>query len=270
MNHSSLTIIMLLTVKIAAAQTASILIGAQTAAMGNTSCAQGNTWSLFNNPAGLAAQPSSFSFAAERRPALTGADRTAVAWLLSGKAGTLSGGAFKFGDNVYNEQLLGLGYGHKLGLASLGARLDYIQYRAEGFEPAGAVGVSIGTLAEIGKHIALGAYVTNINQPKFPDGRTLPIRMAAGFAWRPTDLSVICGEIEKDLQHDVTIKGGIELAPVRKVKLRTGFNLFPYAVYGGVGLTTWKITIDYAISHSHDLSFGHQVSVVLAANKKRK
>jgi hypothetical protein len=165
---------------------------------------------------------------------------------------------------LYSEQVHGVAYANKLGLASLGSRVDRIQYRAEGTEPVVAWGVTVGTRAQITDQVAVGGYASNINRPKFPDGRPLPMRVAAGFAWLPSEKVLICGEIEKIGDHEPIIKSGVELAPLRKVKFRTGFNVFPYAFYGGFGLRSWKLSFDYAVSYNQALAYSHQLTIELS------
>jgi hypothetical protein len=260
--------LMMISAKIVSGQSASTGVGAATMGLGNTTSAMHDAFALFHNPAGLGLlHNSSIAVTSDRRPALPGTNRIASAITMHGKFGTISTGAFRFGDNIYSEQLLCLGYGHKLGLASLGMRVDYIQYRAEGLDPFVSLGITLGTMAQITPQLTVGAYATNVNRPKFPDGVPLPVRMAAGFAWRPGEKTVFTGELFKELQYAPTLKGGMEITPLKKIKFRTGFNLFPHTMYAGLSLQSWKITIDYALSYNYELRYGHQMSIIFSNAK---
>jgi hypothetical protein len=80
--------------------------------------------------------------------------------------GVTSVGAFRFGDDLYNEQMVSLGFGNKFGIASLGVKANYIQYQADGFGTYGAVSIDFGGLAELTDQLSIGAYITNLNQAK--------------------------------------------------------------------------------------------------------
>lgn len=250
-------------------QNTSVLIGGRATGMANASASLKDSWALYNNPAGSARLKTvSANFVCESRPSLIGANRAAACIILPSKAGTFSAGVFKFGDKLYSEQLLSIGYGHSLGLASMGVRVDYIQYRAEGFDPVVAVGVTAGTVADITDKLSLGGYVSNINRPLMPDGTPLPVRMATGFAFHPTEKVVVCGELEKDADFTPTIKGGLELKPFNKVQFRTGFNLYPNAAYAGIGLRSWRINFDYSVAYSPALGSAHLAGLGFTGRKE--
>lgn len=251
--------------KIGSGQTVSTLMGARAMALGNGSVALADVWAGHNNPAGLGWLKGSWvGIACDRYPSLVGADRAAATLGIAGRLGGLSANVFRFGDNLYSEQIMGVGYANKLGLASIGSRVERIQYRAEGTEPVVAWGLTIGTRAQITDRVSVGGYASNINRPHFPDGRPLPVRVAAGFGWLPTGKVLICGELEKIGDREPVIKTGVELSPIKKVKFRTGLNLFPYAFYGGIGLRSWKVNIDYAVSFSYALAYSHQLTIELS------
>lgn len=253
------------------AQNTSVLIGGRSTGMAKASASLKDSWALYNNPAGSARlTAASASFVSETRPTLIGANHAAACMVLPSRAGTFSAGVFKFGDKLYSEHLFSIGYSHTLGLAAMGARVDYIQYRAEGFDPVVALGVTAGTVADITDKLSLGGYVSNINRPLMPDGTPLPIRMATGFAFHPTEKVIVCGELEKDADFTPTIKGGIEVAPINKVYFRSGFNLYPNAAYAGIGLKSWRISFDYSITYSPTLGVAHLAGVTFSGKESTK
>jgi len=270
-RYLGLGVFMSFLAEVAAGQSASVAIGGRTTAMGNASASLKDNWAIYNNPAGAAKlKHISLNTSSDIYPALTGANRVAAVAVLPSKAGTFSAGAFRFGDKLYSEYFLSAGYCHSLGLASMGVRLDLIQYRTEGFDPAMALGVSIGTVADITDHLSLGGYVSNINRPRLPDGTPLPVRMATGFEFRPTEKVAVCGEIEKDVAYAPTFKAGMELSPLKKVKLRSGFNLYPNAAFAGIGLTSWNAGIDYSLCWRPSLGYAHQASLSFQHRTKNR
>ena len=134
MRISTLSLLLLLLGEKTTAQNASTTMGARSASMGNSSAMLSDEWSLFNNIGGLAKVTETITaFSFEAKPALPGSSRMAATYSAPLKFGSLGVGVFKFGDNVYSEQILTTGYSNQFGIASLGMKLNYIQYRAEGF-----------------------------------------------------------------------------------------------------------------------------------------
>src|SRR5436189_2500366 len=112
------------------AQSASTLIGARVAGMAFASAAVPNEFGAFNNPGTLASLDAlSAGFAYEVNGILPGANRIGAVFNIPASFGVTSLGVFRFGDKVYNEQILSTSFSNKFGIASLGARANYLQCR---------------------------------------------------------------------------------------------------------------------------------------------
>jgi hypothetical protein len=248
-------------------------MGGRSAGLAYASATLHDEWSLLNNVGGLSkiTQPSA-SFAYDVRAGLTGANRTAAVIGVPVKTGSAALGLFRFGDDLYNEQVISLGYSNQIGLASLGLKANYVQYHAEGFGTRRAVSLNFGGLAQLTQQITVGAYIVNLNQPKLStlDNERLPTKLVAGLAVQPIATLLLVTEIEKDLDYDPTVKGGIEYAVYKKVNFRTGFNLHPNAVFFGLGFLIRKLKIDYALQYNNTLSAAHQASAVYRLERNRK
>ena len=252
-------------------QSVTTTIGARSAAIGNTSSILSDEWSLLNNIGGLAKiKETSAAFTFDTHPALPGSSRMAATFSTPLKIGAFGIGVFKFGDKLYSEQILTTGYSNQFGIASLGIKLNYIQYRAEGFGTKNAVSISVGGIAEITPQLTIGAYIQNLNQPKLTNGEKVPTRLAVGVSFKPTEQVLLVTEIEKDLLYDPIIKAGIEYSLLKKVYARTGFNLNPEAAFFGLGFKSWRIKFDYALQFTNSLNFSHQASACYRIDKLRK
>jgi len=251
------------------AQSVSTLMGARAQGMAYASSALSDSWGVFNNIAGIATltQPS-VSFTYDLRNALPGADRkaAAIAWPI--KTGVIGGGLFTFGDALYNESIISAGFSNQLGLASLGMKVNYIQYRAEGFGTKGVFTLNFGGIAELTPNLSVGAHITNINQPKISsDDDRLPTILTAGLSFKPTDNVFIATEIEKNIDYKATWRTGLEYLFHNKFSARTGYAIQNNTAYFGMGFKTSRFTIDYAIQYSPQLQFGHQASATYSFNK---
>lgn len=246
-------------------------MGARTSALGNTSSIISDEWSLLNNVGGLSkVKEISTAFAVEMKPALPESSRMAAIFSTPLKKGAMGVGIFKFGDNMYSEQILTAGYSNQLGIASLGIKFNYIQYKAEGFGTKSALSISAGGIAEITPQLSIGAHIQNINQPNLANGEKLPTRIAAGLSFKPTEQVLLVTEVEKDLTYDPIVKAGIEYCIHKKVFARTGFNLHPEAAFFGIGFKGWRLKFDYAIQYTNSLNFAHQASACYRIEKIRK
>jgi hypothetical protein len=256
------------------AQSVSTLIGARQAGMGYASSALADEWSLFNNIGGIGKiKQHSVGFAYEVTPNLIGSNRMAAAWNTTTRWFNASVGAFRFGDNIYSEQVLSTGIGNQFGITSLGAKVNYIQYRAEGFGTQSTVSVDFGGITELTKQLSIGAYITNLTQASLQtrDGDRLPTKLTLGLGITPSEKIFITTEIEKDLDYKPTWRTGLEYAIYKSVFARTGFQFNPSNLFFGLGYKKKNLKVDYAVRFNSLLGTTHQASAVyLISNKEKK
>jgi len=254
-----------------AAQSSSTLMGARAEGLGYTSACLTDEWSLFNNIGGLSAvKNATAAFTYQARPGITAFNSMAAVMAVPLSYGVAGAGIFRFGDNLYNEQILTAGYSSTFGLASLGIKANYIQYNAEGYGRKGIASLSAGGIAKLTPVFSIGAHIININQPKLTDdGERLPTTLIAGIAFTPSEKLLITTEIQKDLEYSAAVKAGLEYQPYKKITFRTGVNVNPGAGYIGIGFKPGKFILDYAFMHATDLGASHQATVSYRLNGKR-
>jgi hypothetical protein len=255
------------------AQSATTLIGARAAGLGYATSVAEDEWSLFNNVGGLArVDQLSTSFAYEARPALIGANRMAASITAPTKVGTVGVGIFRFGDDVYSEHLVSFGVGNQVGNTSLGAKINYTQYRVESFGNTSAMSFDFGGITRITSQLSIGAYITNLTQSKLTgtNGERIPSKLVLGIGFRTSDKIFIATELEKDLDYQTIWKTGLEYSIYKKVFFRTGFNLNPNAAYFGLGAQKKNLKFDYAIRFNQLTGAAHQVSATYLISSKSK
>lgn len=239
--------------------------------MGRASACLADAWSLSNNIAGLAKTKSATAgFSSHAIPSSPFLNRIAAVFCVPVKAGAAGIGFFRFGDALYNEHILLLGSAHTFGLASLGARLNYLQYQASGVGTHRAVTVSFGGIATLTQHLSFGAHIQNINQPVINPltEERAPTRLYAGMSFAPSSKVVIAAELEKDLEYEATIKSGVEYKAFKKIAFRTGVNLHPQAGFFGFGFQSLKLQADYALQLNYTLGFSHQATITYRLKRK--
>jgi hypothetical protein len=253
------------------AQNSTLLMGARAMGMGNASSTLADEWSLLNNIAGLGKiTQSSTAFAYEVRPALTGANQMAASLMIPAKIGALGLAAFRFGDDLYSEQMLSFGLGNEIGNTSLGAKINYIQYRAEGFGVTTAVSADLGGITRITPQISIGAYITNLTRSKLTgtEGQQVPSRLVTGAGFRPSDKIFLATELEKDLDYLATWRNGLEYSIHKKIFFRTGFSVNPATAYAGLGIQKKNLKFDYAMRFSQFVGTAHQASAIYLISTK--
>jgi len=239
-------------------------MGARASGMAYASSCLSDEWSIFNNIAGLASvQTPTASFSCDVQPGFMPFNKSAAVIATPIKPGVAGVGFYRFGDDLYNEQIITGGYSNQFGLAALGVKVNYIQYNATGYGRKGVFTVSFGGIAELTPHLFIGAHIVNINQPKLsPDyDETTPTILIAGILIKPSDNTLITTELEKDLEYKPTWKTGIEHSVYKKFVFRTGFSVYPSSGFFGMGFKLKKFLIDYTFQYRPELGARHQSSV---------
>jgi hypothetical protein len=254
------------------AQSISTQLGARAAGMGYASATLQDEWAFFNNMAGLAEVKNFSAASAFEVRTLPGANRMGALATLPFSFGVGAVGVFRFGDDVYSEQFISVGFANKIGKTSLGVRMGYLQYRAVGFGTRGALSINVGGITQLTPKLSIGAWIQNINQPKlnFNDSEKAPVKLLAALAFKPVDKFLLTTEIEKDVLYQPIWKTGMEYWVHKKIAARMGFTINPGSAFFGVGFQSWRIKIDYALQSFTILGPSHQASATYQINKPEK
>lgn len=246
------------------AQSSSVILGARSNSLGYASSCLEDEWAIFNNIAGLSkVKHARIACTYDTQPSFKPFNRTALVMALPTKIGVAGVGIFRFGDKLYNEQILTAGFSNTFGIASLGIKVNYIQYNAQGFGRKAAITMSFGGIARLTEKISLGAHIININQPRISshEREQLPTILITGIAFKISNKTLLSTEIEKNLEYPATWKVGIEYQAHKKFVGRTGFNIGPTAAFLGFGFVSRKFKLDYAYQHSFTIDSRHQASI---------
>ncbi|HMP99008.1 MAG TPA: hypothetical protein PKC24_04445 [Cyclobacteriaceae bacterium] len=247
-------------------------MGARAAGMGYASSSLKDEWAIFNNPGGLSGvEKSTGAFSHDFRPAFSSANRVAALFAQPIKqAGVWGLGLYRFGDELYNEQMLSTAYSNQLGIASLGLRVNYLQLNVEGFGRRGLLGIDFGGIASLGPQLLVAASVQNINQMKVSsiDSEYMPAIMRAGVQLKAVDELLVCVELEKDISQASLFRAGIEYKLYEKFFFRSGFNLNPSSLFGGIGASMKQFKVDYAFGNNYFLGSSHQATAAIYLSRK--
>jgi hypothetical protein len=239
--------------------------GGRAQALGNASATLGGeVWAVANNAAGLGSitRPTAGVYL-ENRYLITSLNVAAAAIALPlgvvepaaaglparASHGVLGLEAQRFGGVLYNETRLGAAYGYRLGVVSIGGRLDVLQVSFQDLGSRRVLAASLGGQADIlPQRLTLGVQLYNITQARlanYQDER-VPTVLRAGLAYRPGKQVLLLAEAEKDVEHEAGVKAGIEYLPVPAVAVRLGYASLSQQATGGVGLRAGDFQLDYA------------------------
>lgn len=245
-------------------------MGARQMGLAYASATISDEWSLWNNIAGIARQQKNICGAAyEVTPTLIGANRMALTAVVPFRWAVMGAGVFRFGDQVYSEQLATIGIAHQIGITSLGAKVNWVQYRADGFGLLSTASIDFGGISNLTKQMSIGAYITNLTQSSFSaaDDYRLPTRLVVGINFHLNNSVLVATEVEKDLNYKPIFKAGLEYEPVKNFFVRGGFNFYPQNFYIGLG-SKWKtVTTNYAVRFNNLLGSTHQISASICWGK---
>ncbi|MBX2899928.1 MAG: hypothetical protein KF775_09760 [Cyclobacteriaceae bacterium] len=267
-----LTLALFTLAKIVNAQSTATFMGAQGMGMGNASSGIAYEWGLFNNigTIGLLTEATAATgYHAQSR--LPGANRMAFAFSAPLKSGAVALGAFRFGDELYNEHLLSAGYASTFGITTLGAKINCIQYQAQGFGTYTSLSFDVGGITKLSEMISLSASITNLTQSKIggEDAKEqLPIRLIAGMVAKLSKQVCVTTEIEKDIALTTQWRSGLQYEFKGKFFARTGFNLNPASGFLGVGTIRKVLQADYAVQLNSLTGASHQASITYHFRKR--
>lgn len=259
------------------AQSGGNTFGARSAGMANASVTMTDEWAVFNNIgalAGIDKQYAAFGYA--NRFGLEGWNNIGASFVSPLSFGGVAGlGIWRFGDNLYNENRVSLGYSHKLYGVSLGIQANYFAVSIEGLGTKQMLILEFGGLVQLSEKLFMGMHIYNFNQAKlngFQDER-IPTTMRAGFSYRPVDKLMVNIETEKNIDFPATFRVGVSYELfAEKVFVRTGISTQPFVNYYGLSLKHKNFHFDYALSTHNRLGTSHQLSLSyhLKAKKQKK
>ena len=245
-------------------------MGARANGMANASACLSGVWSVHNNIAGLAeTEDVAAGCTYDAVPSAAFFNRMGAVFAVPLRSGVTAAGIFRFGDDLYNEQIVSFGFANSFGLASLGLKINYCQYRANGLDTRSGVTISFGGIATLTEQLSFGAHIVNINQPiiRRLTGERMPTRLIGALAFTPSDKLFLTTDVEKDIEYRPAWKAGMEYRFVKKVAFRTGFQLHPNAGFFGLGFKARKFNIDYALQFNALLRTSHQATATFQFRK---
>lgn len=242
--------------------------GARTISLGNAYVGmRSDFWALFHNPAGISGLGQIEGGAYLTR-------RFNLKELTYGSAGVVlpfrehhtAGLAFtSFGFEAYQETRLGLTYATTvLDIFSIGAQLNYASINIANYGSSAAFYVDIGVNTMLSDELSLGFSAANVNRARImteTGEEDIPTLFTAGLAYQPSEKVLLVADVQKDVDHAVSFRGGVEYAIIPALKARLGMSNQPLTWNAGFGLALKNLDIDFAFGYHEQLRYSPHISL---------
>lgn len=245
--------------------------GARSMGLGNAHVTATDAWAVFNNIGALARIEESQAFVSyDHRMALNELTTLGAGAAWKRPSGVWGLALGSFGAAHFNQQSLGIGYAHSLGIASLGVKANYFQTNIEGFGRGGSAVLEFGGVADLGPQVLFGAHIYNPTRAKMSklSSEYLPTVVRAGVTYLPTEFLRLSAEVEKEITLPPLLRMALEYRLQEKLDLRTGIHPQGGRLFFGIGFRPQKYRIDYAVSQHQQLGFNHHFSFNLLWSEK--
>lgn len=239
--------------------------------MGDASVTMEGYWASFQNTAGITTTESlEVGATYENRFGIAGMDFMAAGLTSKLPFGHASLNVFRFGDDLYKEHKVSLGYATELGIIKLGGRVNYLQYQVLDFGTKRTYSIDFGGIATLTPQLRVAAQALNISQSSIlsEEEQRVPTLLKLGLSYRPREYFMLNAEIEKDIIKPAMVKLGAEYNFLEKFYLRTGVNSGSYQSFYGLGFKYLSFQWDYALSNHAEMGFSHSLSMHYKLRKK--
>jgi len=267
MKTIKIILILLLISHMSRASSENRLAGARSNAMSNASVASFDIWGNYNNQASLAKLDKiHLGVFYENRFQLEDLSTKAIALYFPTKLGGFNLNYTQFGSDLYKECKIGLGYSKALG-KHFWASVQLNQMRVELNQIYGdqtKYNFEVGLLAELFPDFYLGFHLFNPTQEKFETfyyDEAIPTIVRLGLSWHLSKITLLNSEIQKDFDHDIRLKIGMEHQLLDNLFIRLGVSNHPNQISFGLGYQ-YKI-MKMNIAYSKHQTLGYSPSIDL-------
>lgn len=247
--------------------------GARAAGLGNSTIALTDSWSVFNNQAGLGWQRSYWAGVYhESRYFISELNSNSLGVCVPVKPGTFGAGLTHFGYSQFCQTRFSLSYGMMLSKTiSAGIGLNYHMVQiANGYGSTNCITAEGGIIYKPLEKIAIGAHVFNPTNSRLGDDKNLSTTFGIGLTYQPVSNVLIVLQGDDNTLSDPIFRVGVEYLPVKNLSARIGVSSNPMMLSFGLGWIVKSISFDLAFSYHEVLGYTPYVSVSYTFGGKPK
>ena len=235
-------------------------VGPKALGMGGVSAVNADIRGVLNNPGGIADTKALAAFVSYRSIFDFAPFNTVAAGVVVPTSlGTAGLGVFRFGDELFNTQMLSLSIARKIGIMQLGVKASYLQINIDGFGSRGVFVADIGGIATLTPELSFGAHIYNFSQSAISTEtrERVPTVIWLALSYHPTEAFVISIEGEKEVNLKPEVRLGLQYQLIENLYLRTGFSGLNNTHSFGGGLRFNRFVADYAFRANRHLGNTH-------------
>lgn len=232
--------------------------GARSIGMGLTGLTYHDVNAVFSNPAGLSSlQTAAATAFGEQRFLVDALGVYAFGLGLPTSAGTFGVSVQHFGFEGYNEQRFGLAYGRQLSdKLSIGAQFLGLNTQIAEYGSRFVLTFEAGMQVQLLPELELAAHINSPARIEVVDGQYLPTLLSIGARYNPSKQVSLLLEAQKDIDHPVRTKVGVEYQVAAPFYLRFGAATNPAMVTLGIGYKIAdRLLFDVASGYHEILGF---------------
>jgi hypothetical protein len=231
----------------------------------------GDSFTLFNNPAGLALikqrevglyySPSPFGVSEMANAYGAYAEPTIY--------GTFSAGFSIYGFELYKQTQIALGYARKIyDNFYIGGTAIYQNLSIKNYGSKGTLFLNIGGIGNITEQLGFGFAVENITRSTVSeDANQIPTVFWGGLHLKVIKEFIFSAAVSKEMGYNPSIRLGAEYSMLDFIRLRFGTHNEPNSFTGGFGVIYQFLQVDYAVSSHPDLGLTHQFGLIVRFTK---
>jgi hypothetical protein len=248
--------------------------GGRTTSLGNCSVALNDFWSCHNTPAGFASMKEiSIGISYHNKFMIKELGYKNAGILFPLNLGVIGVSFSQFGYNLYNENIIGLGFARNFGdKLRIGIKLDYLFFNfSDEYEDQSVPTFELGLQYQINESLCLGAYIFNpINvKLKTINRDKIPVIMRLGLSYYLNEAFLITSEIEENFEYDFSYRFGLEYEIYKNILLRSGFQFNPGLFTFGIGYNYHKYIIDICAQMNQTLGASLNCSFIFKIKSRR-
>ncbi len=246
--------------------------GSRAGGMAGASLTVSDAFSAVNNLASAAfLRQSEIGIAGNQPFLLNGVNNFLLGAVLPVGAGAFGLSLAQFGDRLYREQMIGLGYTRQLapGLA-IGVQFDYLSYAVEEYGREGGLTFDLGLYYALSERVQLAAHVFNPPASRLSQSSTpLPVLFRSGIRYVSSEKLFFIAEAVKDLDHPLRLIFGMEYRPLPEICLRAGSGTEAATLGFGAGFRWNAFWLDVASEWHPVLGLTPHAGIRYQMKKKR-
>lgn len=232
-----------------------------------------DAWSLFHNQAGLGFQENPWvGVHHENRFISPDLSFSAIGGVIPVKPGALGIGIKRLGFSQFSQTKLGLAYGMKLApTLSAGIQLNgHHLFFAGEYGSTTTFSAELGIIYTPAENLNVGMHVVNPTRSKLHENERLPTVVNLGISYQLSNMLMVTGGAEKNIDAAFTFKAGIEFLPINDFYIRAGMSTNPSQLGFGMGYRVAPIQIDFAFSYHEYLGYTPHFSLSYTFGYNRK